>query len=68
MSKRFDMELFLAGVLTGSHAIGGRRESSNQKSQSIGRDRRLGLGRKHVDWFLGYRLNRRSEATRYYFC
>ncbi len=55
MSKPFDMDLFLAGVLTGSHAtrqpgnaMYARRKSSRLNSQIAGSDRRLGLGRKSI--------------------
>uniref|UniRef100_A0A7C2B0D3 Uncharacterized protein n=1 Tax=Pseudomonas graminis TaxID=158627 RepID=A0A7C2B0D3_9PSED len=64
MSKPFDIELFLAGVLTGSHAT--RRRHLHQESQSAGSGRPLAWQRKHVVWFLDHRLSSNSDATRYY--
>lgn len=72
MSKPFDMELFLAGVPTGSHAT---RQRHVRQARIIQADiaKRWQLEtpwawqRKHVVWFLGHRLDRRSDATRYYY-
>lgn len=58
MSKPFDMELFLAGVLTGSHATRLRHLRQARIIQAEisecwpGSDRRLGLGRKSM--WLGF--------------
>jgi len=56
MSKPFDMELFLAGVLTGSHATRQRhwRQAalSTLKLQTAGSERHLGPGRESI--WLGF--------------
>ncbi|NBK39277.1 hypothetical protein EON09_12195 [Pseudomonas soli] len=72
MSKPFDMELFLAGVLTGSHATRQRhlRQAKLIHAEITERWQRQtpwAWQKKHVDWFLEHRLHPRSEATRYYF-
>lgn len=72
MSKRFDMELFLAGVLTGSHATRQRhvRQAKIIQAEIAERWQRETpwvWQRKHVVWFLEHRLSRRSEATQYYY-
>ncbi|WP_095149321.1 hypothetical protein [Pseudomonas sp. Irchel s3a18] len=72
MSKPFDMELFLAGVLTGSHAT---RQRHLQQAKLIQadiakrwqRETPWAWQRKHVAWFLKHRMSQRSEATRYYY-
>ncbi|WP_409279473.1 hypothetical protein [Pseudomonas defluvii] len=72
MSKPFDMELFLAAVLTGSHATRQRhiRQAKiiqAEISERWHRQTPWAWQKKHVDWFLEHRLNRRREATRYYY-
>lgn len=72
MSKPFDMELFLAGVLTGSHATRQRhlrqaRIIQAEISQRWQRKTPWAWQEKHVAWFLEHHLNRRTEATRYYY-
>jgi len=72
MSKPFDMELFLAGVLTGSHATRQRhvRQAKIMQAEIAERWQRetpWGWQKKHVDWFLEHCISRRSEATRYYY-
>lgn len=72
MSKPFDMELFLAGVLTGSHATRQRhlRQAKYIQAEIANRWQRetpWAWQRKHVDWFLEHRTSRRSEGTRYYY-
>lgn len=72
MSKPFDMELFLAGVLTGSHATRQRHLRQARFIQAeIARRWHLetpwAWQRKHVVWFFEHRLGQRSEATRYYY-
>jgi hypothetical protein len=72
MSKPFDMELFLAGVLTGAPATRKRHLRQAKIIQAEiaerwHRDTPWAWQRKHVAWFLEHRLDRRSEATRYYF-
>ncbi|WP_434602531.1 hypothetical protein J3P91_01490 [Pseudomonas sp. Z4-7] len=72
MSKPFDMELFLASVLTGSHAT---RERHLRQAKAIQaamsnrwhRDNPWTWQQKHLDWFLNYHLNRHAESTRYYY-
>ncbi len=72
MSKPFDMELFLAGVLTGSRATRQRhlRQAKIIQAEIAERWQRetpWAWQRKHVVWFLQHRLGRRSEVTRYYY-
>lgn len=72
MSKPFDMELFLAGVLTGSHATRQRhlRQAKYIQAEIANRWQRetpWAWQRKHVDWFLEHRMSRRSEGARYYY-
>lgn len=72
MSKPFDMKLFLAGVLTGSHATRQRhvRQAIIIQAEIAARWQRetpWGWQRKHVAWFLDHRLRKRSDATRYYY-
>lgn len=72
MSKPFDMELFLAGVLTGSHAT---RERHVRQAKLIQveiaerwqRETPWTWQRKHVVWFLKHHLGSCSESTRYYY-
>ncbi len=70
MSRPFDMELFLAGVLTGSHATRQRhvRQAKIIQAEIAGRWKRetpWAWQRKHVAWFLEHRLAERCEVTRY---
>ncbi|WP_144172337.1 hypothetical protein [Pseudomonas sp. Kh13] len=72
MRKPFDMELFLAGVLTGSHASRQRhvrqaRIIQAEIAERWQRQEPWTWQKKHVAWFLEQRLNRRSDATRYYY-
>lgn len=72
MSKPFNMELFLAGVLTGSHATRQRhlRQAKIIQAEIAERWKRETpwvWRRKHLTWFLAHRLNRRSDTTRYYY-
>ena len=72
MSKPFDIELFLAGVLTGSHATRQRHVRQAKIIQAEiaerwQRDTPWGWRRKHVAWFLEHRMSHRGEATRYYY-
>jgi hypothetical protein len=66
------MELFLAGVLTGSHASRQRhvRQAKIIQIEIAERWQRKtpwAWQRKHVTWFLEHRLDRRRDATRYYY-
>lgn len=72
MSKPFDMELFLTGVLTGSHATRQRhlRQAKIIQTEIAERWQRKtpwAWQRKHVAWFLEHRLARLCKATRYYY-
>ncbi|MDI3395836.1 hypothetical protein QLG10_25715 [Pseudomonas sp. V98_8] len=72
MSKLFDMEVLLAGVLTGSPATRRRhlRQAKMIQAEIAERWQRAtpwAWQRKHLVWFLEHRLNRRSDATRYYY-
>ncbi|MDP9540421.1 hypothetical protein Q7L29_17975 [Pseudomonas putida] len=72
MSKQFEMKLFLAGVLTGSHTTRQRHVRQAKIIQAEiakhwSRETPWAWQRKHLTWFINHRLNRRSEATRYYY-
>ena len=72
MSKPFDMELFLASVLTGSLATRQRhlrqaRIIQVEISERWQRQTPWAWQKKHVVWFLDHRLSNRSEATGYYY-
>ncbi len=72
MSKPFDMELFLAGVLTGSHATRQRhlrqaRIIQAEIAERWQRETPWGWQRKHIVWFIKHHLAGRSGATRYYY-
>ncbi|WP_151214884.1 hypothetical protein [Pseudomonas fluorescens] len=71
MNKPFDMELFLAGVLTGAHATRARHiRQSIAIQQSISdrwlRDNPWCWQKKHLEWFLNQHANQHSKSTRYY--
>lgn len=72
MSKPFDMELFLAGVLTGSHATRKRhvRQAKIIHAEIAERWQRVtpwAWQMKHLAWFIEHRLKWHSLATRYYY-
>ena len=72
MSKIFDMELFLSAVLTGSYATRHRhllqaRLIQAEISERWQRQTPWAWQRKHVVWFLEHRVDRHSEAARYYY-
>lgn len=72
MSKPFDMELFLAAVLTGSHSTRQRhlRQAKTIQAEIAKRWQRetpWAWQRKHVAWFLEHRISHCSQATRYYY-
>lgn len=72
MSKPFDMELFLAGVLTGSYATRQRhlRQAKLIQAEIAERWQRKtpwNWQRKDVIWFIERRLSQRSVATQYYY-
>lgn len=72
MSKSFDMELFLAGVLIGAHAT---RQLHVRQTKIIQvaiaerwhRENPWTWQKKHVVWFLENRLSEHSQATQYYY-
>ncbi|MGE8457767.1 MAG: hypothetical protein ACN6OY_14495 [Pseudomonas alloputida] len=72
MSKPFDMDLFLAAELTGSHATR-RRHLQQAKIIQVEIEKRWqretpwAWQRKHMAWFIEHRISQRSEATRYYY-
>lgn len=70
MNKPFDMEVFLAGVLTGSRATRKRhlRQAMLIRAEIAERWRRRTpwtWQRKHLVWFLDHCLADRSEASKY---
>ncbi len=72
MTKAFDMEVFLAGVLTGSHATRQRHLRQARAIQAAiaerwQRETPWGWRRKHLEWFLKHRLRKHSEDTPYYY-
>lgn len=72
MSKPFDIELFLAAVLKGSHVTRQRhlRQAKIIQAEIAERwqlETPWAWKRKHLAWFLDRRLARRSESTRYYY-
>lgn len=72
MSKAFDMKLFLAGVLTGSHSTRQRHLRQAKAIQTAiadrwQRDNPWTWQQKHLAWFLSQRVNRNAESTRYYY-
>ena len=72
MSTAFDMELFLAGVLTGAHVT---RERHIRQAKTIqaaiserwNRDNPWTWQRKHLVWFLSQHMNSNSKSTCYYY-
>lgn len=72
MNIPFDIEIFLAGVLTGAHAT---RERHLRQAKAIQaaisnrwhRDNPWTWQQKHLDWFLNLHLNQHAESTRYYY-
>ncbi|WP_090204808.1 hypothetical protein [Pseudomonas asplenii] len=72
MTRPFDMELFLSGVLTGSCATRQRHLRQAKVIQSAIAERwqcdnPWAWQRKHLAWFLNHHLKQRSGATRYYY-
>lgn len=72
MSQSFDMELFLAGVLTGSRATRQRHVRQAKIIQAAiaerwQRENPWTWQKKNVVWFLETRLSERSQATQYYY-
>lgn len=72
MRKPFNMNLFLAGVLTGSHVTRQRHVRQAKIIQAKIAERwqlesPWAWRRKHVAWFLEHRLAMQCKATRYYY-
>lgn len=72
MNKLFDMELFLAGVLTGSHTTRQRHLRQAKIIQAAisarwQRDNPWTWQRKHLAWFHKHYLENHSDTTRYYY-
>jgi len=72
MSKPFDMDLFLAGVMTGSPATQQRhlRQAGIIQAEIARRWERASpwtWQKKHLAWFLYQHLAPHSDATRYYY-
>jgi len=68
MTKTFDMEVFMAGILTGAHAIR-QRHSRQAKAIQIAIFGRWHVNnpwtrqRKHLVWFLNRQLDDHSQST-----
>lgn len=72
MSKPFDMELFLTGLLAGSPVTRQRHLRQARAIQTAITERwhcdnPWVWQRKHLAWFLDYRINNHTEPTRYYY-
>jgi hypothetical protein len=72
MTKTFDMELFLAGVLAGSHTTRQRHFRQAKAIQTAiaerwKRDNPWTWQRKHLAWFLNFYVNQHAGSTRYYY-
>ncbi|WP_122258785.1 hypothetical protein [Pseudomonas syringae] len=72
MSNPFDMELFLAGVLTGARDTRVRHIRQAKAihaaiSNRWHRDNPWTWQRKHLTWFLDTHVNPRAESTSYYY-
>ncbi|WP_438868574.1 hypothetical protein [Pseudomonas sp. L1(2025)] len=72
MSKPFDMELFLGGVLTGSYSTR-QRHLRQAKAIQVAisnrwhKDNPWAWQQKHLAWFLNHHVNSYAESTRYYY-
>nr|WP_081784251.1 MULTISPECIES: hypothetical protein [unclassified Pseudomonas] len=72
MSTGFDMDLFLAGVLTGSYTTRQRHLHQAKAIQTAiaerwHRDNPWTWQRKHVIWFLRTKIQHRAAYTRYFY-
>lgn len=72
MSKHFDMELLLAGVLTGSQTTRKRhlrqaKVMQNKIAERWQRETPWAWQKKHVTWFLKFYLCHHTYSTRYYY-
>lgn len=72
MPTSFDMELFLSGVLNGSHATR-QRHLRQARTMQIAikkrwkRDTPWNWQIKHVKWFIDRYLDNHAPSTRYYY-
>lgn len=72
MTKAFDMEVFLSGVLTGSHATQ-QRHLRQARLMQIAIQKRWQRENpwtwkiKHIRWFLTHHLKDHSTSSRYYY-
>ncbi|MEN4826945.1 hypothetical protein ABEH27_10535 [Pseudomonas sp. P39-UII1] len=72
MSKPYNIELFLAAVLKGSHSTRARHIRQAKDIQAAIDDRwhcdnPWTWQEKHITWFLSQYVSRRAESTRYYY-
>lgn len=72
MSKLFDMELFLASVLTGAHSTRERHIRQAKAIQAAISDRwhrenPWTWQRKHLAWFVNHHIDCHSKLSRYYY-
>jgi len=72
MSKPFDMELFLEGVLNGSYSTRQRHLRQAKAIQAAISDRwhkdnPWTWQQKHLAWFLNHHVKPHTESTRYYY-
>nr|WP_095068252.1 hypothetical protein [Pseudomonas sp. Irchel 3A18] len=72
MANPFDMEVFLNGVLSGSHTTRRRhlRQAMTIQTAISNRWKRNNpwtWQQKHLAWFMDQELRDRAEPTRYYF-
>lgn len=72
MSKPFDIELFLGGMLTGSLATQQRHFRQARIIQTAIAERwqrktPWSWKQKHLNWFLQNHLKQHSDGTRYYY-
>ena len=72
MTKRFNIDLFLSGALTGSKATQERHLRQARIMQAAiehrwKRNNPWAWQRKHLRWFLTHYLKDHSDASRYYY-
>ncbi|EIK94552.1 hypothetical protein PMM47T1_21713 [Pseudomonas sp. M47T1] len=72
MSTSFDIELFLAGVLTGSRTTRQRHLRQAKAIQTAiynrwHRDNPWAWQQKHLAWYLNHYMDQHAERTRYYY-
>ncbi|HBK50331.1 MAG TPA: hypothetical protein DDZ74_13730 [Pseudomonas sp.] len=72
MSTSFDIELFLAGVLTGSRTTRQRHLRQAKAIQTAiynrwHRDNPWAWQQKHLAWYLNHYMGQHAERTRYYY-